>query len=74
MESDETRFAYSFMEGWETIEEEPALQSASGFHQGEFVKRGANYVPLDRAQLRVGERLYERQADGSYLVVGRFKG
>ena len=73
MESEETQFAYSVKEGQELVEEEPASQSASGFHQGEFVKRGANYVPLDRAQLRVGERLYESQVDGAYLVIGKIK-
>ena len=61
MESEETRRAYSIMEGQETVEEEePTLQDAIGSAQQEFVRRGANYVPLDRAQLRVGERVYER--------------
>jgi hypothetical protein len=43
-------------------------------HVGTHVRPRRELCRLERAQPRAGERLYERQAGGSYRVVGRFKG
>ena len=64
-ESEKTAAAHSLMEGASTETTQPvdSLQ--------EFVKRGANYVRIERASPRPGEFIYTCESDGSFLAVGK---
>ena len=64
-ESEKTAAAHSPMEGASTETTQPvdSLQ--------EFVKRGANYVRIERASPRPGEFIYTCESDGSFLAVGK---